>query len=115
MSRVRGMTGRDSPPAPSSCTANPNMPSTITAVIATSDHFVLQALNSQAQITMVGAAISVDLAMRALEAPTLRPSATSAVGSHSSRPKLTRPQAMAASVRAVVMPRNPWLTGGTGA
>ena len=115
MIRATGMRGCDISPAPSCCRVSPSIPSTMTPVIATSDHLVLQALNSQAQTTMVGAAMSVDRAMSALEAPTLRPSAMSAAGSHSSRPKFTRPQASAARVSAAVTPRNPRPTGGTGA
>ena len=79
-----------------------------------SDHLVLQALNIQAHTRTVGAASSVERAISALEAPTLRPSAMSAAGSHSSNPKLTSPHTIPERVSAAVMPRNPRLMGGTG-
>src|SRR5215472_2571425 len=87
----------------------------MTPVMVMSDHLVLQALNIQAHSRIVGAASSVERAMRALEAPTLRPSATSAAGSHSSSPKFTSPHTTPEIVSAVVIPRNPRLTGGIGA
>ena len=75
---------------------------------------VLHLLYSQADTSTTGAAIRVERAMSALAALTLCPSATSALGSHSSTPKLTKLQANAASVRALVMPSRPGRLPGSG-
>jgi len=51
--------------------------------------------------------------MMLLDKATLLPSATSSLGSHSSRPKFTKPQLSASRVSAVVVPAKP--VGGKGA
>jgi hypothetical protein len=51
--------------------------------------------------------------MMPLASPTLRPSATSELGSHNSTPKLTSPHARAAKVSAIVVIMRPCGVHGT--
>ena len=80
-------------------------PSVVMPMASMSTRLVLHRLYRYVATATVGTAINVDRAMRALVRPTLRPSAIRLDGSHSSTPKLTKPQASAASVSATLKPK----------
>src|SRR6185437_4141860 len=107
ISRTTGTTGLEriaKPPTSRSRMAINPMVVTTTAKMRV--RFVLQMLYSHATRTIVGAAISVDRAMRLLAAPMLRPSRIRLPGSHNNTPKFTKPTHSAVRVKAPVKPSN---------
>src|SRR5580698_5134404 len=102
ISKVMGTSGLATSAMPLSRSNSTTRPAMMTAMAETRDHFVLHHAYRKMQSTTKGEANSVERAMIVLANPTELPSATSVDGNHSNRPKLTKPQASAASVSAIV-------------
>src|ERR1700690_3309949 len=104
---ITGLPSQENVPLPRSITAS--NPSAMMPIAVSNEYLVLHALYKNAVTMTVGAAITVERAMIALASATLRPSSTRELGNHSITPKLTRPQASAARVSAIVVLINPWV------